>query len=109
MEKLNDKQKWDKIDIAIKAFLKQYPEACELFFKEMSMNRSEYGLSVDKGLQKSHMRLKMSFPVVRSANGDDDCLLPIIERIMPELKVKGSPYYNEFIKRYPKFSASEKI
>lgn len=106
---LSDKARWELVDIAIKAFINQYPKACEEFFKEIHANKSEFGVIKDKELQKANYRCTLSFPVVRNANGDDDCLLPVIERYIPGFAKKDSPYYKEFIKRYPKFSMAEKL
>jgi hypothetical protein len=104
-QSLNDKQRWEMVDMAISAFLKRYPEACELFFKEINSYRSEFGLVEDKELRKSNSRLTLSFPIVRNENGDDDSLMPILNRYLPGFTKRTHPYYKEFIKRYPKFSA----
>lgn len=99
-----DGMRFELVDIAVKAFIAQYPKACMQFFKEVKSNKSKYGLSQDKELRKSNHRCTLSFPVVRNANGDDDCLIQIIERYLPGFARKNSPYYKEFIRRYPQFS-----
>jgi hypothetical protein len=109
MEELTDKKRWELVDIAINAFVDQYPEACKSFFDEIKSTKTEFGLMEDPALKKGHYRCTLSFPVVRNSNGDDDSLLPIIERYLPSFTAKDSKYFTEFIKRYPNFSPAKKL
>ena len=106
---LSYEQKWWWIDMAVKAFIAQYPKACSDFMTEINYSRSKYGLSDDKEMRKANQRCTLSFPTVRNKNGDDDCLLPIIERYFPNFRKKNSKEYVEFIRRYPAFSMAEKL
>jgi hypothetical protein len=106
-EEMTDAKRWELTDIAVKAFIEQYPEATKQFFNELKDERTEFGLMKDPALDKAHYRATLSFPVVRNENGDDDSLLPIIERYLPNFT--KSKYYEEFAKRYPNFSPARKI
>lgn len=108
-EDITDKKRWELVDIAVKAFIDQYPKACKQFFDEIRSVKTEFGEVADKELRKSNHRWTLSFPVVRNESGDDDSLLPIIERYIPHSTDKGSKYYAEFIKRYPNFSPAKKL
>lgn len=108
-EEMTDKARFELVDIAIDAFCAKYPEATKQFFDEIKSTKTEYGEMKDKDMAKAHFRNTLSFPVVRNENGDDDSLLPIIERYLPDFTGKDSKYYGEFIKRYPNFSPSRKL
>ena len=107
MEELTDKKRWELVSIAINAFCDEYPEATKQFFDEIKSTKTEYGEVQDKEMKKAHYRNTLSFPVVRNSNGDDDSLLPVIERYLPNFT--KSDYYKEFIKRYPNFSPGRKL
>lgn len=107
---LTEQQRWYFVDMAIKAFISQYPTACQEFFDMVKAERTKFGVAEDKGMKQANQRRTMSFPVCRNPrNGDEDCLLPIIERYLPNFAHKDSKYYAEFHKRYPMFSAAEKL
>jgi hypothetical protein len=108
-EDITDKKRWELVQIAIDAFVDQYPEACKQFFEEIKSNKTEFGQLDDESLKKANYRWTLSFPVVRNADGDDDSLLPIIERYIPGFTDKDSKYYKEFVKRYPNFSPARKL
>lgn len=108
-ESITDKKRWELVQIAIDAFINQYPEACRQFFDEIKSTRTQFGELDEQNLKKAHWRNTLSFPVVRNANGDDDSLLPIIERYLPGFTDNNSKYYQEFIKRYPNFSPTYKV
>jgi hypothetical protein len=107
MEEMTDKKRWELVDISIKAFSDRYPEAMAQFFNEIKSNKTEFGEMDDESMKKAHYRNTLSFPVVRNENGDDDSLLPIIERYLPNFT--KSDYYGEFIKRYPNFAPGRKL
>lgn len=101
---------WGLIDIAIKAFISEYPTQWFQFQQQLKYEASEWQLATKehKELRKKNFRNTASFPVVYFPGGED-ALLPVLDNIIPGLTQTKSVNYGEFLKRYPFFCPALKV
>jgi hypothetical protein len=55
--------RWDQVDLAIRAFIRRYPLHWDMFRKDIIANKTMYGLAKEGELKKSGFRNTLSFPV----------------------------------------------
>jgi len=101
---------WQLIDMTIKAFISKYPRQWFMFQNELKSQSSKWNLATKehKELRNKNFRNTASFPVVY-INGEEDALLPVLERTIPGLVQPTSVNYVEFLRRYPFFCPAEKL
>ena len=101
--------KWGMIDLAVEAFKRAYPAEMRKFVRQNKGMRTKFQESWDPVMRNIAWRNTLSFPIARNPlNEDDDCLLPILKRIMPEL-LKDDRTYREFCRRHPEFLVPEHV
>ena len=103
---------WQMIDIAIKAFMVKYPYHWKIWQDDLKYQRTKYQLATNehKELRKASWRNTASFPVILDREGNIiDSILPVLEKIIPQLTHKKSINYATFLKKYKMFLPGEKF
>lgn len=104
---VSPEQKWEMIDMAIKAFMQHYPREFQSFLVYMQQNRTQYGLADEGGLKKASFRRIVELPIGVNEDGQEESLLPFIKRWLPGFP-KKKVVVAEFLRRYPMFGGGEK-
>lgn len=101
--------KWGMIDLAVEAFKRAYPAEMRRFVRQNQAQRTRFQESWDPVMKNVGWRNTLSFPIaINPCDGDEDCLLPILKRIMPHL-LKDDRTYLEFCRRHPAFLVPEHV